>query len=88
VQGGKTAILHVGNHRVAGAVVELKKPVVVVSKVPAGAAGGEEGAAGGAAAYTVDAVIRWKLLFTERPQPVITAAVAGAKGRVALGGLP
>jgi hypothetical protein len=92
----------VGNHKIAGTVEKLSKPVIVVAKaeeeVPPSRAGA--GAGGGAsssssadadgdvglddageeaqqAGYVVKAVVRYKLMFTERPQPVISGGPAG-----------
>ncbi len=66
-----------GNHRVTGAVVPLPKPCLLLQKRVRPA---EEGAAEGTGpdtAYVVRAVIRRKLLFTDRPQPIIGTVANG-----------
>jgi hypothetical protein len=94
----------VGNHKIAGTVEKLSKPVIVVAKaeeevVPPSRAGAGAGAGASSssssadadgdvglddageeaqqAGYVVKAVVRYKLMFTERPQPVISGGPAG-----------
>lgn len=72
VPGAKTAAVQIGNHRVSGSVVELKKPLVLIRKKEAGA----EGAEAAATAYVVAGVVRRKFLFEDRPQPIIGTMAA------------
>ena len=68
-----------GNHNIVGALKDLERALHVVKR-RGGAAGGGEGGDGGVA-YEVLCVVRRKLVFTDRPQPVISAALAGGMGK-------
>ncbi len=69
---GKRLILHVGNHNITGTFKDLGKTLHVVQRKD----GGGSGSGGGGEEYTVKCIVRRKLVFTERPQPVISAALA------------
>ena len=58
-----------------GKVLTLPKPLVVLEK-----AGGGADAAGGGTRYRVKAVLRRKLLFEDRPQPIVSARNATRVG--------
>ena len=70
----KGLVLRVGNHNVVGSLKDLPKALHVMQR--------EEGAAEGAPPrLVVRCVVRRKLVFTDRPQPVISAA----QGEASLG---
>ena len=69
---GKRLLLQVGGHNIVGALKDLDRALHVMKRRP------DEG---GGTAYEVLCVVRKKLVFTDRPQPVITAAAAGGKGK-------
>lgn len=85
---GKTATLQVGSHRVTGAVVQLQQPLVVLERktkfdssgngrmelVDENAGAEETDANEPGVAYVVAAVVKRKLVFDDRPQPIISAA--------------
>ena len=60
------AALQIGNHRMTGALVMLPKPLLLIHREAPGA-----GTA--APAFVVRAVVRRKLLFDDRPQPLVSA---------------
>ncbi len=66
----KRLLLQVGGHNIVGSLKDLDRALHVMKQRPGG---------GGGVAYEVLCVVRRKLVFTERPQPVITAA-QGVKG--------
>jgi len=79
--------LYVGEHqRLMGEVRKLPKPLAVVRRRPAAGGGGEEAAAGGAGgdedggatAETLEVVelVKYKIVFSQRPEPVGTAIAA------------
>lgn len=61
-------MLQVGNHRILGELIELPQPLAMLRKA-------EDSSTGGVA-YHVAAVVRRKLLFSARPQPIIGGAKA------------
>ena len=73
--GGGRLTLQVGNHTIEGAFTALDKALHVLRRVPAADADA-------APAYVVACVVRRKLVFTDRPEQLISAAAA------ALGGAP
>ena len=76
--GAKSAAVQIGNHRINGSVVELKKPLVLIRKRDVDAAAA--GSAGCGTEYVVAGVVRRKFLFEDRPQPIIgTMAVRRAE---------
>ena len=66
-------VLRVGNHTVVGAFRDLPKRLHVMQR---------EDGADGSVRLVVRCVVRRKLVFTDRPQPVISSAL----GEVSLGG--
>lgn len=67
----KRVYLYVGKHqRLTGEAKKLTKPVAVLRKKNAGDGEGEE-------ALEVAEVVRWKLIFAHRPEPVGGEASAG-----------
>lgn len=96
-QDGSKVVLQVGNHRVAGELEVLGKPLLLIQKhrlapPPPGdgsAVAGDDGApaatappaaAPGSVEYVARAVVRRKLVFRERPQPIVGASPAAAAG--------
>lgn len=73
VAGAKTAAVQIGNHRVSGSVVELKKPLVLIRKRDTEAGTDDTQTA---TAYVVAGVVRRKFLFEDRPQPIIGTMAA------------
>ena len=77
---GKRLILHVGNHNITGTFKDLGKTLHVVQRKEGGGSGsgssGSGSGIGGGEEYTVKCIVRRKLVFTERPHPVISAALA------------
>ena len=81
--GSKTAAVQIGNHRVSGTVVDLKKPLVLIKKRDSTAAtpmvvGGEQHLpeARASVEYIIAGVVRRKFLFEDRPQPIIGTMAA------------
>lgn len=66
----KRLLLQVGGHNIVGSVKDLDRALHVVKRRPDA----------GDAAFEVLCVVRRKLVFTDRPQPVITAAQLGNAG--------
>lgn len=73
----KRLLLQVGNHNIVGALKDLERTLHVVKR--------RAGVEGGQAAFDVLCVVRRKLVFTDRPQPVISAALQGGPGRPVTG---
>lgn len=70
MQDGK-GLLQVGNHRVTGSLETLAKPLVLIDRAPADPdVDGELYGPG----YVVRGVIRKRLRFEDRPQPIVGAA--------------
>jgi chromosome transmission fidelity protein 8 len=64
--------LQVGNHRVIGTIESLHKPLVVLKKVTAMNSSMEDPSFDDKKKeYCVEAVIRRRIIFTERPQPIV-----------------
>jgi len=63
----KRLVLHLGNHNISGTFKDLSKPLHVVERK-------EVGDGMGAEEYIVKCIVKRKLVFTDRPQPVISAA--------------
>jgi hypothetical protein len=72
-QEGKGLVLRVGNHTVVGSLKDLPKPLHVMQR---------QDSQDGSVRLQVRCIVRRKLVFTERPQPVISAAL----GEASLGG--
>ena len=72
-QEDRGLVLRVGNHTVVGAFRDLPKTLHVMQR---------EDGADGSVRLVVRCVVRRKLVFTDRPQPVISSAL----GEVSLGG--
>lgn len=68
----KRLLLQVGGHNIVGSLKDLDRPLHVMKRRDA-------------AAYEVLCVVRRKLVFTDRPQPVITAAQHGAGAAAGVG---
>ena len=66
-QEDRGLVLRVGNHTVVGALRELPKALHVMQR--------EAGGGGGEVRLVVRCIVRRKLVFTDRPQPVISSAL-------------
>lgn len=66
---GKTVTARIGNHSLTGEVVVLKKPLILIRKKSS--TEGAEVVSDGTTEYEVAGVIKRKLLFDVRPQPII-----------------
>jgi hypothetical protein len=67
LQDGKSAQLTIGSHRVSGSVVSLAKPIALLRQDK------EAAAARSDPSFLVAAVVTKKLVFNDRPQPIISA---------------
>jgi len=65
-QEDRGLVLRVGNHTVVGALRELPKALHVMQR---------EAGGGGEVRLVVRCIVRRKLVFTDRPQPVISSAL-------------
>ena len=75
-QEDRGLVLRVGNHTVVGALRELPKALHVMQREGGDDGGG--GGGGGGVRLVVRCIVRRKLVFTDRPQPVISSALGEA----------